>query len=280
VSSATGSLTRPPREVAQLRLRGARGGIIPKHRSMIRLRWTPGRATRAALLALTGFAGVMAALPAVGRLWGGLFQVALPALGLGDQVGWHRIDVGSLFSIAIPHPVVAGPWPGTGHFIGVGGFAALLVVLSLLLPGRFLPMRYFLRFLAAIQTVSIGYFAFATPPFPYPLPGYMGGLLAAGMAVLALVPIALGLGFYIFDHTLWRQLLLTVLVLGHLVVLLPLQALSHTWLIHHASLLVQPPLFFVFGLLVEILVIVGFYGWAMSWEGTEIPRTQTLGAAR
>ena len=91
------------------------------------------------------------------------------------------------------------------------------------------------------------------------------------MAVLVLVPIALGFGFYIFDHSLGQQVLITVLIVGHLAVLLPLQGLMHGWLIHHLSLVVQPTLFFVFGLLVEVLVFVALYGWAMSWRGSEIP---------
>jgi hypothetical protein len=43
-------------------------------------------------------------------------------------------------------------------------------------------------------------------------------------------------------------------------------------------LLVQPTLFFVFGVLAEVLVFVGFYGWAMSWVGSEIPQNVGMGA--
>lgn len=240
---------------------------------MIRLRWTPGRVARSVILSLVGFATVFAALPTIGRLWSRLFEWALPLLGVSAGLGWHLIDVGSLFTIGVPYPALDGPWPRTGHWIVVGGITAAFILVSLLIPVRWLPARYFLRFIAAIQTVAIGYFAFSSPPFPYPLPGYIGGLLAAGMAVLALVPIALGFGYYIFDHTLARQILLTVMIVGHLAVLLPLQGLAHAYLIHRLSLLVQPTLFFVFGLLVEVLVLVAFYSWAMSWPGTEIPQT-------
>jgi len=193
-----------------------------------------------------------------------------PRLGLPVELGWHRVGIATLFDIAVPYPMLDGPWPDTPHFLAVGIGTAAILALSFLLPPRFLPARYFLRFVAAIQTVSLGFFFFATPPFPYPLPGYLGGLLTVGMAVLALVPIALGFGFYIFDHSLGRQILITVLIVGHLAILLPLQGLIHAWLIHHLSLVVQPTLFFVFGLLVEVLVFVALYGWAMSWSGSEI----------
>ncbi|MEK7381601.1 MAG: hypothetical protein AAB075_11365 [Gemmatimonadota bacterium] len=261
----------PAFRLAQLRLRGAQGGIIRKHRSMVQLEWTPRRAIRAAVLSLLGFLSVLALLPVLGRLWGQAMGWILPRLGLPVELGWHRVGIATLFDIAVPYPMLDGPWPDTPHFLAVGIGTTALLALSFLLPPRFLPARYFLRFLAAIQTVSLGFFFFATPPFPYPLPGYLGGLLTVGMAVLALVPIALGFGFYIFDHSLGRQVLITVLIVGHLAILLPLQGLLHAWLIHHLSLVVQPTLFFVFGLLVEVLVFVALYGWAMSWPGSEIP---------
>ena len=261
----------PAFRLAQLRLRGAQGGTIRKHRSMVQLEWTPRRAIRAAVLSLFGFLSVLALLSVLGRLWGQGMGWILPRLGLPVELGWHRVGIATLFDIAVPYPMLDGPWPDTPHFLAVGIGTAAILALSFLLPPRFLPARYFLRFVAAIQTVSLGFFFFATPPFPYPLPGYLGGLLTVGMAVLALVPIALGFGFYIFDHSLGRQILITVLIVGHLAILLPLQGLIHAWLIHHLSLVVQPTLFFVFGLLVEVLVFVALYGWAMSWSGSEIP---------
>lgn len=238
---------------------------------MVQLEWTPRRAIRAIVLSLAGFMAVLALLPVLGRLWGRALSWALPRLDLPADLGWHQVQIGSLFEVAVPYPLLDGPWPGTSHLLVVGIGTAVTFALSFLMPSRFLPARYFLRFLAAIQTVSLVYFWLATPPFPYPLPGYLGGLLTIGMAVLVLVPVALGFGFYIFDHSLGRQVLITVLIVGHLGVLLPLQGLLHAWLIHHLSLVVQPTLFFVFGLLVEVLVFVALYGWAMSWRGSEIP---------
>lgn len=263
--------------LAPLRARGARGGVIPPHRSMVQLRWTGRRAARAAILALAGFAATLALLPALGRLWGLFFPWALEALGLPSPIGWHLLEPSPLIRIAVPYPLLDGPDPGRGHWLAVGGATLAALLASFLLPARYLPARYFLRFVVAVQAVSLGYFALGRP-FPYPLPGYLGGLLSAGMAVLTLVPIALGLGFYIFDHSLARQVLLTVLVLGHLAILLPLQSLVHAYLIHRLSLLVQPTLFFIFGLWVEVLVVVAFYGWAMSWPGKEMPRAEPTGS--
>jgi hypothetical protein len=245
---------------------------------MVQLEWTGRRALRALFLSLLGFLAVVSGLPVLGRAWGRLETWVLARSGLSAAIGWHDVGVGSVLQIRVPYPLLDGPWPSTPHWLIVGGGTAALLLVSFLLPMRFLPARYFLRFVAAVQTVALLYFAFASPPFPYPLPGYIGGLMTIGMAILALVPIALGFGFYIFDHSLPRQILLTVMIVGHLAILLPLQGLVHTVLIHRFSLLVQPTLFFVFGVLAEVLVFVGFYGWAMSWVGSEIPQNVGTGA--
>jgi hypothetical protein len=161
----------------------------------------------------------------------------------------------------------------------VGSATIIGLLLSFLLPVRYLPARYFVRFVALVQAVSLVYFALSRPPFLYPLPGYTAGMLTAGMAVLTLLPIVLGFSFYIFDHSLARQIWLTLFLLGHIALLLPLQVLVHALLSHTLSALVQPTMFFVFGLLVEVLVFVSFYGWAMSWPGQEIPQSAPAEAA-
>ena len=60
-------------------------------------------------------------------------------------------------------------------------------------------------------------------------------------------------------------ILLAILV--HLAVFVPLQVLVHIWLVLHGTALLMPVLFLVFGLLLDVLVFVSFYGWALSWRG-------------
>ena len=235
----------------------------------------PPVASRArVLLSLAGTVSLVALLPFLGRAYTLFYEEIVWWVGLPAGVSTTNYYIGDLLTVAVPYLRLAAPWPSQWHWIVVSSFTAIAFLLSFLLPTRFLPARYYLRFVAMVQAVSLGYFAFSQPPFLYPLPGYTAGMLAAGMAVLVLVPIVLGFSFYIFDHDLGRQLLFTLAVIGHMAVLIPLQVLIHAWLSHYLSALVQPTLFFVFGLLLEVLVFVAFYGWAMSWTGTEIPQTQ------
>ena len=275
-SSGTGRLAAAPGNgvISDLRARGAKGGVIRKHRAMVGLDWTPGRVARSVLLSLAGAVVLVVSLPLLARAYTLFYEEVVWWVGLPAGVGTTPYHVGDFLQLSIPYLRLAAPWPERWHWIVVSSLTAIAFLLSFLLPARFLPVRYFLRFVAMVQAVSLGYFAFAHPPFLYPLPGYGAGMLAAGMAVLVLVPIVLGFSFYIFDHDLGRQLLFTLAVIGHMAVLLPIQVLIHAWLSHYLSALVQPTLFFVFGLLLEVLVFVAFYGWAMSWAGTEIPQTQ------
>jgi len=238
---------------------------------MLGLRWTPGRALRAVTLAALFAALVLVALPWLGRLYALFYEEAVWWVGIPAGVGVNEVRVGALLTIPVPYLRMASLWPATLDWIVVGGLTALALIASFALPAGQLPARYFLRFVALVQLVSLGWFAFNDPPFLYPLPGYTGGLLSVGMAVLVLVPIVLGFTFYIFDHSLAQQLLLSVMVLVHLAVFIPLQVLVHATAVHYFSALVQPTLFFIFGMLAQVLVFVGFYGWAMSWQGTEIP---------
>jgi hypothetical protein len=48
-------------------------------------------------------------------------------------------------------------------------------------------------------------------------------------------------------------------------VFVPLQALAHAYILHQ-SLLFMPVLFLLFGMPLQILVVVSFYSWGMSWR--------------
>jgi hypothetical protein len=245
---------------------------------MLGLRWTPLRVVRAAVLAILGVAAVGTAAPVLTHAYARLFEIALAWLHLPTNVGVYRVSIARVLTIPVPYPMLEAPWPASWHWLAVSGATLAALVLSFALPARLLPLRYLLRFGAMVQTVSLVWFWFGEPPFRYPLPYYLAGFLTVGLAVLALVPVVLGFVFYVFDHSLPRQVGLTLLVLGHLAVLLPLQVLLHGTLAYQFSALVQPTLFFLFGLLLQVLVFVALYGWAMSWRGTELP--QAAGPSR
>jgi hypothetical protein len=261
--------------IDEQRVRGVRGGVISRHRAMASLSATPMLAVNALALPFALMIAVMFALPWVAERWGDLFRVLAGPLGLPGAVASRVVTVGDLYALAIPYIDVQAAWPSRTALI-VGAVAtALVFAVSFAFSPRMMPIRYALRALAAVQVVSLLYFAFAEPPFPYRLSDYQIGFNSTAAAVLALLPFLLGFTFFLFRIALWRKLLLSALVVVHLAVLFPLQVLAHVYLTFSATLLVLPVLFLVFGLLVETFVFVAFYGWGMSWVGSGVADAAT-----
>jgi hypothetical protein len=229
-----------------------------------------GRLTRSRLLSMLVLPVLLALLTVLmlrplGLVWGRLLTGLSSFLQLPGGVGWSSVTIGTLFSVRVPFLTTAAGIPGTTEFALVGGLCAAVLLGSMFLPERFLPLRYFLRFATLVQLTAFLAFAVRPDSFPYLLPQYTLGFLEAGCAVLVLVPLVLGLTYFPFDITLGRKVGLVVLAVGHLAILLPFQVALHAWVVYHLSLLVLPTMFFIWGLLVEVFVFVALYGWAMSW---------------
>lgn len=255
------------RRLEALRFRGHQGGVIAPHRAMVGLRWTAWRFITTLVLSLGGLAGFLALLPRLGQGWQLLFLRARDFLGLGVPIGDQTLSLPGGISFTLPVVATLTPLPDT-RALWIAGIASVAVfLLSFLLPERFTPLRYFLRLLVLAQATAILFFALSRDPFPYRLEDHVFILLTAGLVVMGLVPLLLGLTLHVFDLAFWRKLLLTLLLLAHLAVFVPLNVLVHVWLVMQGTALVMPVLFLVFGLLLDVFIFVTFYGWALSWGG-------------
>lgn len=271
-SGAGQAVTRRETLLADLRRRGVRGGIIPRHRAMIGLAIPRQRIVTAALVAVGLATGVFFALPPLAELWARAFEAILPALGMSGGVGMRYTTFLGVHALPTPYLLADAGEPGQFTWRVLAGVATGFILLSLVLPQRYTPLRYFLRFLALLLAVTLGYFALVPAgSFPYTLASYSGGLLAAAQVVLVLVPLLLGFTFFVFDVSWARKLLLAALLLGHLAVFIPLQVMVHSWLMLQGSLALLPVLFLVFGLLMYVMIFVAFYGWGMSWPPARRP---------
>lgn len=248
-------------------MRGVRGGVIAPHRSMVGLPWTVWRLATTLVLSLGGFALVVASLPWLGRFWQMLFERVGAFTGIDAPIGDQQFSLPGNIHFTLPFIAAVTPQPDVGVLWIASAVAAAMVLVSFLLPERFTPLKYLLRLLALLQGSSILFFAASAEPFPYRLLDHVFVLESAGLVVMGLVPLVLGFTLHVFDLALWKKLLLTLAILTHLAVFVPLQALVHIWLVMHGTAVVMPVLFLVFGLLLDILVFVSFYGWALSWRG-------------
>jgi hypothetical protein len=197
--------------------------------------------------------------------WRDFFNAIRDPLGLPGVVATRVFEVGPL-GVAIPYFSANTVWPARQDLETGWLMTGAIFAVSFLLRGRLLPLAYFLRALSVIQLSAQLWFSFMSPPFTYDLPSYMNGLLVCGVVILVLSPFLVAFTFHIFDFLLWQKFAMGALLLAHLSVMLPMQAAVHIWIIHRASLLAMPMLFFVFGVLLDVFVYVALYGWGMSWR--------------
>lgn len=256
---------KPSRRIDALRDRGFRGGRIAPHRAMIGLEISWSLAIDLIVLPLLFAVAMFALLDPLMSAWREFFIAIRGPLGLPGTVATKVFEIGPL-GVAIPYFTAAGYWPEPRDLQTGWLMTGVLAAVGMLLRGGALPLGFLLRALAIIQLSAQLWFWLAPPPLIYTLPEYVAGLLICGVILLLMAPFLVAFTFHIFDFLLWQKLMMATLLLGHLAVLLPLQAAVHTWIIHQGSLLTLPVLFFLFGPLLDVFVYVALYGWGMSWR--------------
>ncbi|MBD3868565.1 MAG: hypothetical protein IFK94_10620 [Acidobacteria bacterium] len=249
----------------ELRFRGCRGGFITRHRALLFSPCDPRKLFSAVALVVAAAGLFYFFQGLVSRIWMEMMEFWTTVLRIGSGVSMVQYELGGVpFSVPFLHVPSGLPGPFL-WWAGVAG-TILLVLISLLLPRKYLPVSYFLRIVAFFQASSQVFFAFWPEAFPYSTGGYVHTMLIAGMMIIPLVPVVLGFTYYMFDFSFGRKVWLTAMLMIHLVLLIPLQYVAHAWIIYHTSLLFLPLLFFVVGIPLNVLVFIAFYSWGFSWK--------------
>lgn len=247
------------------RLRGHRGGVISMHRALTRFVLGPRDLIISGLLVLLISVVWAVSLPQLCRFWQYVLTVGLRTLALRADLGVSKHQVASAVRFAIPYPRMLGTPPDSPTWWLTASVVILLLAASFFLPARLTPVKYLLRAALFIQATGLAYFMWAPGSFPHTPDSYMEGLMGYAIALISFVPILFGLTYYIFDFGLVKKALLTVMTMTHLSLFLPLQILLQAaWL--EKSVLFMPLLYIVFGLPVDVLIILAFYSWGMSWS--------------
>jgi hypothetical protein len=87
--------------------------------------------------------------------------------------------------------------------------------------------------------------------------------------LMLILPWVHALTYGIFAFSTSRKLALTAVTLVFVGIAGPFLLMVHVYLIATLSLLVLPPLYFVFGMPLLILACIALYGWAMSWQHSD-----------
>ena len=254
-----------------MRFRGARGGLIARHRSMRTVEMPRQEIFISIGLTIVATGLWLLSLPFLMNFWRVMLDFCGRLMGLPFGARVEQYHLGpiafDLPSIPLPsHSPNATTWWITALV------TVVLFLLSYVVMRQSIPLGYALRAILFVQLSSLIYFAFWPAHYPYGLEDYMANLLMASLTFLSFVPLVLAFTYYIFDVGVIKKLFLTVLSLAHLAVLIPLQYLIHSFLIYHGSLLFMPVLYLVFGLPLDIMSLIAFYAWGMSWQSRGLPQ--------
>jgi hypothetical protein len=145
----------------------------------------------------------------------------------------------------------------------------VLLVLSFLISPERTPSRYLLRALALCHSSALVFFGVFHAQLPYSLDNHLAAGITMAWMFMLLVPWLHAACFHVFGFGWWRKAMLTILTLVHQVVFVPAQYLFHIALVQTYSLLQLPVLYLLCGVLLNVLVFICLYAWAMSWETVE-----------
>lgn len=252
-----------------LRQQAHTGRLIRPHRAMRRYRFA-----RRLWLDIIGLPLAATALfglcrDAITAWWAAVLVFWLERTGVETSMlqvdrtlaGWR------LYTLHVPEPQAHLPSLMLWSTTATATTAAMLI--SYLTLRRHLPIVYLVWAGALVQGASLMFFYAWPTAFPHTAGSHLRAGLDMAAAFLLFTPWLLAVSYYVFDFGLVRKVLCTLLVIGTILVFTPMQYAVHAWILARCSLLFAP-LLFVFGtLLIDVLLFVSVYGWAMSWKNAQ-----------
>jgi hypothetical protein len=253
--------------LSALRYQSHSGRLIRQHRALRRLNFQRANVLHPIVLVAASYTALYLLLPEITRAWGLLFGFWLDVLGRPALLTTIPEDVFGIFLFALAVPETIARQPGAAE-IGIAASLALGAMLASYLAGRrrWLPLVYFVWGCAAIQLVACAYFYVAPYRYPHTLASHVADGLRAGTSLLLVVPLLLSFTYYVFDHSLPKKLLGTLVIFAALAICIPVLYLAHVVLVLECSLVIMPLLFTVLGTLYQIALFVALYAWVVSWE--------------
>lgn len=247
-----------------VQFRGHRGGVIAMHRALTHFRLGPMNVIASVSLFLLFSSIWVVVLPWLCELWNRALALGLRLLPLDA-----RLDVAEHhfrhLQLRIPYLRMEPILPDLKTWSLSCAVTLLLFTGTFFLSKKLVPLIYLARGILLIQASSLIYFALWPTRFPHTPDSYMEALVASGIGLISVVPLLFGFTYYIFDFGLLRKAALTAMTMLHLAIFLPFQVLAQA-LVLQKTVLFMPVLYIVFGMPVEVLLIIAFYSWGMTWS--------------
>ncbi len=270
-------LRRAPKDIDEqqriddLRFTGFAGTTIKMHRAFLTMPIHQRDIASALVLPLVFDALLLFLTDPLIALWRFMLTFLTGQLGLAAVVTARTIDLGPAL-ITFPNLEISAGMPTPfGLFTTFLATLVIWLLTMLMKPARLLPMIYLLRAAVIVQWSAILYFTFFETVIPIQLTDYMGKSLAASYVLMALVPWLFGIGLYIFNFSILHKIGVTLLALGYLSLLVPMQYLLQLIVFHYASIQFLPLGFIAFGTFLDVFVIIAIYGYGMTWRNRTRP---------
>jgi hypothetical protein len=244
--------------------RGHRGGVIAMHRALAHFHLGPMNLVTAVSLFLFFSSIWIVLLPRVCWFWGRLMAWSLSRLPLQARLEMAPAQI-RFFPLHIPCLRVEPVLPDLLIWSLTCALTVLLFALTFFCSKRLMPVVYLVRVMLIVQGTALLFFALWPLRFQHTPDSYLEGLIRAGIGLISVVPLLFALTYYIFDFGLWKKACLTALTMGHLALFLPFQILVHA-LVLQRSTLFMPVLYIIFGIPLDVMLIIAFYSWGMTWR--------------
>ncbi len=236
---------------------------VRPHRAITPLKVTPYLLAQAVVLPVVLCALLLWGKPMLLDFWRDCILFWSGGLNLpfsrSDQLG----ESGQ-FSRVLSTGLVGTPMPGITTLWVTALLAIAGLMLSLLMKGATLPLKYPLRIVCVVQLMAVAYFFWAPSDFPYTIARHSEELMTIGYVIMLATPVMLAVGYYILNQSLWVKLFNTALILLFFAILIPHQVLAQAFIMQHLSVLFMPVLYLCFGAVFDALVFVALYSWAAS----------------
>ena len=249
-------------------VRGHRGGVISMHRALTHFRLRPmNLVISLSLLVCFSWIWVLL-LPSLCRFWRGCLTLSLQWLPIHGslELAEHRYHS---YQLDVPYLRIYSVLPGLWMWAVACGVTLLLFAATFWLPKKMVPLIYLGRGILLVHASSLFYFAIWPMSFPHAPDSYMEALVNSGIGLITVIPLLFALTYYIFDFGLWKKALLTALTMTHLTLFLPFQVVLQA-LVLQKTLLFMPLLYIVFGMPLNVLLIIAFYSWGMTWSFRQV----------
>lgn len=247
-----------------LRYAGHKGSYITQHRAFAHNRLKSSVLMTVFLLPLLATLSLYFLYPLIMDMWASIYDYWFDVIKMKGEVMWGPVDILSFFTVNMAVPVAEARLPTNADLNGTLVFVVLFSLFGVVLSKSYKSLAYMIWMCTFLLFATVIFYKLV--PFDdFDIREHMLGHMALSASFVVLMPWVLGLTYNIFNLGLENKLLLTLLTLCYYVVLLPMQYLLHLYLIYHFSIVVIPLLYFAFLIIIDVMILIAFYSWALTW---------------